>query len=93
MPVNDREFLRDLTEALQQTEDSDANDRQAAVKAVMERHGATADDVARLLRRARAQQRSQLEGLSLRIEDLIKHREEATSTVDAVEEFLRGLRS
>jgi hypothetical protein len=92
VPVNDREFLRDLTEALQQTEGSDANQRQAAVKAVMERHGATADDVARLLSRARTQQRSQLEGLSLRIEDLIKAREEAASTVDAVQEFLRGLR-
>jgi hypothetical protein len=93
MPVNDRDFLRDLTEALQQTEHSDADQRQAAVKAVMERHGATTDDVARLLRRARAHQHTQLEGLSLRIGDLIKHREEAASTADAVEEFLRGLRS
>jgi hypothetical protein len=93
MPVNDREFLRDLTEALQQTEGADANQRQAAVKAVMERHGASAEDVARLLHRARTQQRTQLEGLSLRIGDLITRREEAASTVDAVEEFLRSLRS
>lgn len=92
MPVNDRELLRDLTEALKQTENASTDDRQAAVKAVMDRHGATTDDVARLLRRARSQQRTELQGLALRIGDLIVAREEASSTVDAVEAFLRELR-
>ncbi|HTE83457.1 MAG TPA: hypothetical protein VK821_01875 [Dehalococcoidia bacterium] len=92
MAANDRELLRDLTEALKQTENADTDERQAAVKAVMERHGASAEDVARLLRSARTQQRTQLQGLALRIGDLISQREEAASTADAVEEFLRGLR-
>ncbi|HET9319037.1 MAG TPA: hypothetical protein VFO27_04655 [Bryobacteraceae bacterium] len=93
MPVDDRQLLRDLTEALKQTEDATAEERQAAVKSVMDKHGATADDVARLLGRARSQQRTQLQGLALRISDLITQREEAASTADAVEAFLRSLRS
>jgi hypothetical protein len=92
MPIDDRELLRDLTEALQETEESHPDVRQAAVKAVMERHGATAEDVARLLRRARTQQRTQLQGLASRIDGLISQRQEVESTVAAVEEFLRGLR-
>lgn len=90
--MNDRELLRELTEALKATEDAPPDARQAAVKDVMDRHGATAEDVARLLRRARTQQRTQLQGLALRIDGLINQRQEAESTVAAVEEFLRGLR-
>jgi beta-phosphoglucomutase-like phosphatase (HAD superfamily) len=93
MPLDDRALLRDLTEALQRTEQADAATRQEAVRAVMQQHGATVEDVARLLRRARTQHRRQLEGLSARIDGLIAHREEQESTVAAVEEFLRGLRS
>jgi hypothetical protein len=90
--MDDRALLRDLTEALQQTEGATSEERQAAVRAVMDRHGATADDVARLLRRARTQHRTQLQGFAQRIGGLISQREEAESTVAAVEEFLRGLR-
>ena len=91
MPVDDRALLRDLTEALQRTEGADAAARQEAVRLVMEQHGATVEDVARLLRRARTQHRRQLQGLSSRIGDLIAQREEQELTVAAVEEFLRGL--
>jgi hypothetical protein len=90
--VDDRALLRDLTDALQQTESATAEERQAAVREVMERHGATAEDVARLLRRARTQHRTQIQGFAQRIGGLIAQREEAESTVTAVEEFLRGLR-
>jgi beta-phosphoglucomutase-like phosphatase (HAD superfamily) len=92
MPLDDRALLRDLTDALQRTEAADPATRQEAVRAVMEQHGATVDDVARLLRRARTQQRRQLQGLSARIDGIIANREEQESTVTAVEEFLRRLR-
>jgi ABC-type transporter Mla subunit MlaD len=92
MPLDDRAFLRDLTEALQRTESADPAARHEAIRAVMLQHGATVDDVARLLRRARTQQRRQLQGLSARIDSLIASREEQESTVAAVEQFLRGLR-
>jgi hypothetical protein len=58
----------------------------------MVQHGATVDDVARLLRRARAQHHRQIQGLSSRLDELITRREEQESTVTAVEEFLRSLR-
>jgi hypothetical protein len=92
LPIDDRALLRDLTEALQQTENATAEERQEAIRRVMERHGATPDDVGRLLRRARTQHRNQIKGLAERIDGLINRREEAESTVEAVEEFLRGLR-
>jgi hypothetical protein len=93
LPVDDRALLRDLRAALERTEGSGAAERQRAIQDVLDAHGATADDVARLLRRARTQHRSQLQGLSSRLEDLIALREEEQATAEAVERFLRDLRS
>lgn len=92
MPVDDRALLRDLTEVFRRTEGAEPAERQEAMREVMERHGATLEDVARLLRRARTQHRTQLQGFTSRIDDLINRREEQESTVAAVEEYLRGLR-
>lgn len=88
--INQRLFLRDLQEALQKTEGQGSAARHQAIQAVMSKHGATADDVARLLGRARQQQRRELSGLASRLTGLIARREEMESTVAAVEEFLRA---
>jgi|HubBroStandDraft_4_1064222.scaffolds.fasta_scaffold1752194_1 hypothetical protein len=92
MAVDDRALLRDLRAAIEESEGAGAEARQEAIRAVMQRHGATLDDVARLLHRARSQHQSQLRGLASRLEGLIARREEDASTVHAVEEFLRGQR-
>ena len=93
MSVDDRALLRDLKAALERTEGTDASVREDAIRAVMHEHGATLDDLARLLYRARSQHRRQLQGLASRLETLINRREEDASTVAAVEDFLRGQRS
>jgi hypothetical protein len=92
MAIDDRALLRDLRSAIESTEGSSAETRQDAIRAVMQQHGATLDDVARLLQRARSQHRSQIRGLASRLSDLIARREEDELTVRAVEEFLRGQR-
>ena len=91
MPVDDRALLRDLRAAIESTEGAPAEARQEAIRAAMNQHGATLEDVARLLQRARSQHRTQIRGLASRLEDLIARKEEGESTVQAVEEFLRGL--
>lgn len=92
MPVDDRALLRDLKAALERTEGADSTVRQNEIRAVMREHGATLDDLARLLHRARSQHRSQLQGLASRLGNLIARREEDQSTVAAVEAFLRSQR-
>jgi hypothetical protein len=77
---------------MEQTEGRSAAERQEAIRLVMDEHGASLDDLARLLHRARSQHRGQLQGLSSRIGDLIARREEEESTVAAVEAFLRDRR-
>jgi hypothetical protein len=74
---------------MERTEGLPAAERQESIRLVLEEHGASLDDLARLLHRARSQHRGQLRGLSSRLGELIARREEEESTVAAVEAFLR----
>lgn len=88
--MDDRALLRDLKAAIERTEGHNVSERNEAVHAVLRDHGATTDDVARLLRRARQQHRVELRGLARRIDQLIMTREDMVKTVEAVERYLRG---
>lgn len=88
--MDDRALLRDLKTALEQSEGQSAVNRAEAIQTVLDAYGATVNDVARLLHRARRRRKTELSGLAQRLDGLITHREEMEETVEAVERFLRS---
>jgi hypothetical protein len=90
MAMDDRALLRDLKAAMERTAGESAAGRAEAIQSVLDAHGATAEDVARLLHRARSRRRAELSALTERLDSLISRREETKATVEAVERFLRG---
>ena len=91
MSTDDRTLLIALKKAV----DAAAQDGQAAqVRAlheVLEQYNATMADVVRVLHRAKARRAMELGGLAQRISALADSRDDATSTADAVDDWLRSL--
>lgn len=88
--VDDRALLKDLQQAIKATEGQSSEAQMAAINAVLERHGATAADVHRLLHAANRRRRTELQSLQQRIGGIIEHLEIDVATADAVDAFLRG---
>lgn len=87
--MNDKELLRDLQVALEQTAGQGHAAQAKAIEAVLARHGATLSDIQRLLLAARRRRYAEIARLHARLDGLIAEREVAQETADAADRFLR----
>lgn len=87
--MDDRALLRDLRQAVQQTESQGKDAQAAAIFAVLKQHGATTADVQRLLGWARSRRSRELGGLQARLNSMIESQSAAEETAAAVDRFLR----
>jgi DNA-binding transcriptional regulator YbjK len=92
MAFDEAALLRDLRRTLEESAGLSQEALAAALRDVLSRHGATQDDLSRLLSRAARQRRArELSGLAQRLEQVADQREDALATAEAADTFLRSL--
>ena len=87
--MDDRLLVRDLWLALDAVSGQGADAQAKAIREVLDKHGATMNDVARIVGRIRQRRRSELGGLASRLDALAERRADAEETAAAVDAFLR----
>lgn len=93
MTFDEDALLRELRHTLEESAGLPPETLAIALRAVLARHGATENDLARLLSRAARQRRArELSGLARRLRQLADHRADAEATAAAVDAFLRARR-
>lgn len=91
MNVDDMTLLRELRRAVDGAAEFGIDAQAQAVRDVLARHDATLEDVSRAVGKVKQRRRTELSGLSRRLSRLADQREDAVSTADAVDAFIRGL--
>ena len=91
MDIDDARLLRELRRALDEVAGQGTEAQAAALREVLARYGATVEDVARAVRRAKERHRRELAGLTQRLARLADQRAEDEATAEAVDAFLRSI--
>jgi hypothetical protein len=91
MDIDEAGLLREVRRGLEAVAGQGQEAQAAAVRAVLDRYGASFDDLARAVARVKQRHARELAGLSRRIERLAEQREDAAATADAVDAFVRSL--
>jgi hypothetical protein len=92
MDFDEAALLRDVRRVLEQFATLNQEALAERVREVLARHGASQDDLSRLLSQAARQRRSgELASLAGHIGQLAEHREDQSETSASVDAFLRSL--